>query len=127
MPSNTQRTGTRRKGGGQPNNTNALKFGIYSRRFHPLELSDLETGLLQGVGDEIYMMRVQTRRLFEISDGKETREVLIDVLNALGSASTRLAGLVRTQEALKSHTTDIASILSQALSEVMDELKPHHP
>jgi hypothetical protein len=127
MPTNTHSTGPRRKGGGQPNNTNALKFGIYSRRFHPLELSDLETGLLQGVGDEIYMMRVQTRRLFEIANGKETREVLIENLAALGAASTRLAGLVRTQDGLKSHTTDIASILSQALSEVMDELKPNHP
>jgi hypothetical protein len=118
---------TRRKGGGQPNNTNALKFGIYSRQFHPLELSDLETGLLQGVGDEIYMMRVQTRRLFDIANGKETREVLIETLYALGLASNRLANLVRTQQALQTHTTDIAAILSQALEEVMDELKPGHP
>jgi hypothetical protein len=117
---------TKRKGGGQPNKTNALKAGYYSRRFHPLELSDLETGLRQGVEDEIYMMKVQTRRLFDMADGEEGKGELIETLNTLGAASTRLAGLVRTQQALQSRTVDIASILSQALEEVMNELKPNH-
>jgi hypothetical protein len=44
----------KRSRGAQPGNTNALKHGFYSKRFSQLELTDLETALGDGLGDEVF-------------------------------------------------------------------------
>jgi len=98
MKSNME--GTKRKTGAQPGNTNALKHGcFYSRRFNPLEVNDLDVALREGVEDEIALLRVTIRRVFDLANEKgEDPETWFKALSTLGLASTRLAGLVRTQE-----------------------------
>jgi len=54
-----------RSRGGQPGNANAVKHGFYSRKFRDLESQDLETALRDGLGDEIALMRVMIRRVFD--------------------------------------------------------------
>jgi len=116
--------------GGQPGNVNAVKHGFYSRRFHEVEAADLEAALRDGLGDEIGLMRVMIRRVFEYaneeagdlgSSGKSPTECLAawtGTLSALGAASTRLAGLLRTQKLLGGNEDDALSALSLALGEV---------
>ncbi len=116
--------------GGQPGNVNAVKHGFYSRRFRELEAEDLEAALRDGLGDEIDMMRVVIRRVFDYaseeagcpgSSEKSPSECLASwsgALSALGAASTRLAGLLRTQKLLGGNEGEAVSALSQALSEV---------
>jgi hypothetical protein len=58
----------KRKRGAQPGNTNALKHGFYSHRFNNLEISDLNTALSDGLTDEIALLRVIIRRVFEYAD-----------------------------------------------------------
>ena len=116
---------TKKKPGGQPSNTNALKAGIYSRRFTPLQLSDLETEVRQGLESEIIMLRVQCQRLVDFSSGENEKGALVETLNTLGTAFTKLANLIRTQQSLHSRTTEVASILSQALTEFWNEHKIH--
>ena len=96
MPENPQK----RKRGAQPNNTNALKHGFYSHRFNNLELTDLDTTLSEGLTDEIALLRVIIRRVFEYADSAaQDLDTWSHALNTLGAASTRLAGLLRTQQA----------------------------
>jgi len=109
---------TKRKGA-QPGNTNALKAGYFSRRFTSLELSDLETLLdADGLNSEINLMRTQIRRLQDIANEQNDLETLTSTLNTLGSATTRLASLLRTNQALTSRRSDTFSLLAQAIEEV---------
>ncbi len=116
----------RRKQGAQPGNFNALKHGFYSRRFNCLELRDLDTALADGLDDEIALLRVTIRRVFDLAtDEGEDSETWFKALSTLGMASTRLAGLLRTQKIIQGDTSSVASALSQALGEVCDELGIH--
>lgn len=83
-----------RQRGGQPGNLNALKHGFYSKRFQRGELLDLEQA--GDLKEEIGMMRVVARRLLKMSRGCRDLQELIQVLNALGLATTRVAGMMRT-------------------------------
>ena len=117
---------SKRKAGAQPGNFNALKHGFYSHRFSPLEVNDLDVALREGVEDEIALLRVTIRRVFDLAteEGEDT-ETWFKALSTLGLASTRLASLVRTQNLIKGDSSSVASALSQALGEVCDELGIH--
>jgi hypothetical protein len=91
-----------RRSGAQPANHNALKHGFYSPRFADLELSDLNTALGDGLTDEISLLRVIIRRVFDFANDHEFQslETWSGSLNTLGAACTRLAGLLRTNQIL---------------------------
>jgi len=121
---------SKRTRGAQPGNTNALKHGFYSPSFSPTELRDLATLLDEnhGLADEIALMRVQIRRLEEAASGQSNFDDLVTTVNALGAATTRLAGLLRTDQALIHRKDDITSILAQAIEEVFGHgLDPRIP
>ena len=113
----------KRKRGAQPGNTNALKHGFYSHRFKNLEISDLDSALSDGLTDEIALLRVIIRRVFEYADtDAQDLDTWSTALNTLGAASTRLAGLLRTQQLIAGENTDVISVLSQAIGEVAHDL-----
>lgn len=111
----------RRKRGGQPGNTNALRHGFYSRRFRNQEIADLEAMAAQGLQDEIDMLRVAARRVMELADGVDTLEDAIAVLSTLSVAASRLAQLLKAQRALGAEGGEVAETLSQALKDVLKE------
>ncbi len=113
----------RKRPGGQPGNWNAFKHGFYSRRFSPLEAIDLEAVLSPGLTDEIALLRVIIRRVFEFADLSATDlDAWTKSLNTLGAAATRLAGLLRTQQIISGGSEDIVSVLSEAIGDVAHEL-----
>jgi hypothetical protein len=114
---------SKHKRGAPLGNTNALKHGFYSRRFHEieaLELKDLKSGLV----DEIALLRVLIRRVFErVDEIDDNLENWARMLNTLSMASTRLATLLKTQQKLDDGSgDDLSNALIQALKEVKDEL-----
>ena len=117
--------GTKR--GGQPGNLNALKHGFYSKQFQKRELTDLEDA--GDLDEEIGMMRVVTRRLLEMARGCTDMNELIGVLNTLGLASTRVAGLMKAQKFLGGDKDKFDELIKQVTNEVtrdwqiMEELK----
>jgi len=121
-----KRMAEQRKRGGQPGNRNALKHGFYSGRYREIEDSELQTVLSQGLEDEIGLLRVVMRRVFEYANKTEKPEAesWISTLSALGVASTRLAGLLKTQKILGGDGNEIAKTLAQALAEVNREIRP---
>ncbi len=111
-----------RNRGGQPGNLNAVKHGFYSRRFQDLEARDLETVPVEGLDGEIALMRVMIRRVFDYAnDNAEDLEGRTGTLSALGAASTRLAGMLRTQKLFGGSKSDALDALSKALAEVTNE------
>jgi len=130
----------KRKKGGQPGNTNALRHGFYSRKFQELEAADLDQ-IRAGMVDEIAMLRVSIRRVFDHStDLAEAIEqlkqelisrtgtdsdnsqafsklnVLSSALSTLGIATTRLAHMLRTQQFLDGGSDDpLEELILEAL------------
>ncbi len=99
-----------------------LKHGFYSTRFHEGELTDLEAALADGLDDEIAMLRVITRRLFDLASEDTDPERLARSVSTLGAAATRLAALMRTQSLIQGKGASSLDVLSEALKEVSDEL-----
>lgn len=130
----------KRKKGGQPGNTNALRHGFYSRKFQELEAADLDK-IRAGLVDEIAMLRVSIRRVFDHStdlaeaieeikrdlieksatDGDNSQafsklNVLSSALSTLGIATTRLAHMLRTQKFLDGGSDDpLEELILEAL------------
>jgi uncharacterized protein YjcR len=115
---------TRRKRGAPNGNWNAFKHGFYSKRFKPLEIQDLDTALGDGLEDEIALLRVIIRRVFEYADDddKQTLDQWSRTLNTLGAASTRLAALIRTQQVVSGGGSSVLDLLSEAIGGISHEL-----
>ena len=114
----------KRSSGGQPGNTNALKHGLYSRRFRSVELAALESMTPLGLQDEISLIRVVMRRVFELACS-EPLDLLgwSKTLAALGRAASQIASLLRAQAAVAGQNSEVAAALSQALAEVLREFE----
>lgn len=110
-----------RRRGGQPGNLNAFKHGFYSRQFRLGEATDLDEVKKPGLENEIDMLRVVTRRLFALAGDCEDPEELATVLNALGMASGRLGGLIRTQWLISGMADQTEDELAEALSKLYEE------
>ena len=114
----------KRKSGGQPGNLNAFKHGFYSRRFRAVEIADLGTVLADSVDDEIALLRVVTRRLFELAENEaETLDDWQSITSTLGASATRISGLIRTQQMISGGSgNDIVTLLSESIGIVAHEL-----
>lgn len=114
----------RKRPGAPEGNWNAFKHGFYSKLFRPLELSDLDTALGDGLEDEIALLRVIIRRVFEYADedDKQTLDQWSRTLNTLGAASTRLAALIRTQQVVSGGGSSVLDLLSEAIGGISHEL-----
>jgi hypothetical protein len=112
-----------RKRGGQPGNVNAYRHGYYSEHFKPDEIRDLDAYLTQGLTDEITLMRVMVKRLFQVASNAESIENQISAINAVGRASAQLAGLLRVRQILGSDDSETSDIISQALTEALESWK----
>ena len=113
-----------RKRGAQPGNLNALKHGFYSRRFTASEAEDLEARLCEGISDEVAMLRVVVRRLFDASsDDDQDLEKLMTTINTLGMAAIRIGSLLRLQHMLGAKEDDTTSVINQALKDIAKELR----
>jgi hypothetical protein len=116
----------KRTRGAQPGNTNALKHGFYAQQFSQLELTDLETALGSGLGDEIALMRVLIRRFVEAVEAQPTLPLddTSHFLNTLGSSMTRLAGLLRADKLLTgSDDSAVMQAIHSAIAEFTEDLK----
>lgn len=118
-----------RRRGGQPGNTNAVKHGLYSRRFDPEEIEAL-SGMQDGVKDEIEAVRVTLSRILEYLD---TRRLYSDtdmdpedfaaIMNLVTKNAATVGRLMQIDKALNdSATVGIHQQLLDALEEVNQSL-----
>ena len=113
----------RRKRGGQPGNTNALKHGFYSRRFNKIETQDLESSNLDDLSGEIALLRVFTRRVFELAQDVDDLDRAVHLLSVFSLSVGKLSSAQRTRAFLRSLGHDeTAQAIQQALAEIAVEL-----
>lgn len=112
---------SKRRRGGPPGNLNAFKHGYYSHQFRADEIQDLEAGQRGGVLDEMAMLKVAIRRLFEQVEENPDPEACRKTLGALGLAAVRLARLVEVQKSL-GNGDELMQALSQAIAEINAEM-----
>lgn len=111
-----------RRRGGQPGNLNALKHGFYSAHFTADELADLDNATALTLPDVIQVLQVQIRRVLNLSRNQTDLDSATTTLAALGAASIRLAGLLRTQKYLGADPSDATAALQEALAAVTTDL-----
>jgi hypothetical protein len=76
----------------------------------------------QDLENEIAMLRVALRRVFEVVASAKEPDAACLALSTLGQASIRLAGLLKAQRLIAgAGNVDVAGALSEALSEVVKE------
>ena len=101
-----------------------IQEGFYAEQFQPGEVIDLQGLMLTGVESEIHMLRVMMRRTLELSRGSQDIRQMTRVLASLGTASTRLAGLLKTQRILEDEQSGrVAESISQAIANVVEEMR----
>lgn len=115
----------RKKRGGQPGNTNALKHGFYTNNFSLAERQGLEAIKEIVLADEIALLRVLIRRFSAqvlASQGVSLNESA-QHLAVISEAMLRLASLLRTNHMLGgSETSDLSQLLSLGIAEIYTEL-----
>jgi len=107
---------SRRKRGAQPGNLNALKHGYYSQRLR-------EPGAEADLEEEIIVLRTLVRRASELAtDPEVSLATLLKALDAISSATDRLAHLLRAQKEFGETSMSVEAVISQAIAEVAREL-----
>ncbi len=110
-----------RKKGGQPDNTNALKYGFYSRRIPQRELDGLDETAVTSLKDEIDVMRVFSRKVAELGANVDDLEEATSLLRVLSLATSSINRLVRTHTRIPDPELDPAWLLKTALLELEEE------
>ena len=91
-----------------------------------LEHRDLESSQDDDLRSEAAMLRVLIRRVFDLSAGIEDLDQAANLLRILALAVGRLSGILRVQALYGLSTLDEERrSLTQALTEVMEELDLH--
>ena len=89
-----------RKQGAQHGNLNAVKHGRHARLV-PAEVTKVMPHVLsRDLEEEIRMLRVATRQVFDLVDQSANLDQMIKFLGALGLASIRTARLLKAQQEL---------------------------
>ncbi len=102
------------------------KDNFYAGSFTRGEAEELDTIIQARLDDEIGLLRVAMRRCCEAASSLEPADIegWVKALASLGMASTRLAGLLRSQAELNAGGNDtLLSSISSALASVRKEMK----
>lgn len=121
LPTQSAPDEKKRVKGGQPGNSNALKYGFYSRRIPDRELEGLDQTAVTSLKDEIDVMRVFSRKVAELGSNVDDLEQATGLLRVLSLATTSINRLVRTHTRIPDPDLDPALLLKTALLELEDE------
>ena len=116
-----------RRRGGQPGNTNAVKHGLYSRRFDPEEVEAL-SGMQEGVKDEIELARVNLSRIAEYINSVDMTGMTVEDYVALQNLIAKYTATVGRLKQIDKALSDSANVgihaqLLAALEEVNASLE----
>lgn len=109
----------------RPSKNGSPKPGFYAHRFRQAEASDLAQSSERGLEDEIQLLKVIIRRVFELAEdeSQDNLENWIKVLSACANAMARQSTLLKAQSQLNGESREtVAQAISQAIAEVTDEI-----
>lgn len=108
--------------GGQPGNTNAVKHGLYSRRFDPEEIEAL-SGMQDGVKDEIEAVRVTLSRILDYLNGIDVANMKAEDYAAVVSLVSKNAATVGRLMQIDKMLNDSANVgIHQQLLDALEEV-----
>ena len=110
----------RRRRGAPRGNLNALKHGFYSHLFRKIELGDLQAFPLEGLQDEIGMLRVLIRRVMERAQDVQDLDQALRLLNTLSLATANLSRLVKTQHLISTDFSEFDATVDDVISELVE-------
>jgi len=115
-----------KKRGGQPNNKNASKHGLYSKHFTQFESKALSEMSLAHVTDVIDLMRVSTARFMEaytLSLKELDFESSLSALRTLSLAAGCIASLMRIQAYASKNNEQVDRLIkeTQEMEKEMEE------
>jgi hypothetical protein len=111
-----------RRPGAQIGNMNALKHGFYTRRIRKRDLNGVEDTNINGLADEIAIIRIFTRRLIESADPSADLYELAGILRTICLASATITRIIKAQAFLSNDPTEFAAEIDQAIREVRIEM-----
>ena len=111
---------TKRLRGAQPGNTNALRHGFYSRYLHQLELDDLDQIVIEDMDSEIALVRSLIRRTAEFSEGVDSLEQAIKLLNSIGMNAQHLSAIIYKRHMLAGNAD---TRVADAFNDVLERLR----
>jgi len=109
--------------GAPPGNSNALKHGFYSRQFKRVVQRDLDGHEFEGLTDEITMLRVLIRQIFEDVVHSKDPLTRLEGFRAISLGCFSLSRLVRTHNIIIPPGSEIDAALLEAIKIVKDELR----
>jgi hypothetical protein len=108
--------------GGQPGNTNAVKHGLYSRRFDPEEVEAL-SGMQDGVKDEIEAVRVTLSRILDYLNGIDVANMKAEDYAVVVSLVSKNAATVGRLMQIDKMLNDSANVgIHQQLLDALEEV-----
>ncbi|MEN6571572.1 MAG: hypothetical protein ABFD24_07015 [Anaerolineaceae bacterium] len=110
---------TKRKKGAQPGNTNAVKYGFYTRRLPARDVDGLDETTVASLKDEIEVMRIFSRKVAELGSDVDDLDEAKDLLRVLSLSTSSINRLVRTNSRMPEPSQ--AELLQQALAELEQE------
>jgi hypothetical protein len=117
---------SRRKRGGQPNNSNAVTHGLYSGQ-RQRAMCKANSDVPIDLSDEIALMRMNIRRVMELSAESQDLEQSLQVLRVLSFASHALTRMIYVQALILPPEDDTAEALSEALAKTLETYRSDDP
>ena len=99
-------------------NTNALKHGLYAKRFQPDEVKSLRKMPFDDLRQEIALLRITLDRIAGLLEHAPDDDTKIKYISAATTASLAVATLVRAHSILAGTYTPLDDALEKALLEI---------
>lgn len=98
-----------RRRGGQPGNSNAVKHGLYSKRFSPEEIENLSE-MRDGLTDEIEIARVALSRIWDYMQTVRLEEMEIEDYVALQNLIAKYTSTISRLKQVDKALTDAQNV-----------------
>ncbi len=118
---------TPKKRGAQAGNQNATKHGLYSKAFRveALTIEQLDSLAQNNLVDEIALLRYLLTRYLEKQVDK-TDEDRGETMERSSAITTRIATMLRMNEAIAKKSDDIEAVIAEALHEAINEIRANY-
>jgi hypothetical protein len=97
-------------------------LNFYIRSMDRTEKHDLSATAPDDLLDEIDLMRVAIRRIFDLIESEKNLRVVLQALNAVTNACGRMAQVMSTQQSMDARSARTGANINLAVSQALEEI-----